>query len=127
MKIIQQRDFTAALRGNFTIIDTTDGYSVVIGEVDRFSAPMLIHEGAIYMHVKDASTMLTTPTGSGRRLYTPPDQLTIILIATSLDVNLKVLEVSDSHAGTGKALHAWGEWWLRIKPIYIKRSRVLHP
>ena len=40
----------SASADNFTIIDTTDGSSVVIGEVDRFSAPMLIHEGAIYMH-----------------------------------------------------------------------------
>ena len=35
---------------NFAIIDTTDGKTRVIGEVDRFSAPMLIHEGAIYIH-----------------------------------------------------------------------------
>lgn len=35
---------------NFAIIDTTDGQTRVIGEVDRFSAPMLVHEGAIYIH-----------------------------------------------------------------------------
>lgn len=35
---------------NFVIIDTTDPQPRVIGEVDRFSAPMLIHEGAIYLH-----------------------------------------------------------------------------
>lgn len=35
---------------NFAIIDTTDGHRRVIGEVDRFSAPMLIHAGAIYIH-----------------------------------------------------------------------------
>jgi len=34
---------------NFVIVDTTSG-SRVIGEVDRFSAPMLIHEDAIYIH-----------------------------------------------------------------------------
>lgn len=34
---------------NFVIIDITNG-SRVIGEVDRFSAPMLIHEKAIYIH-----------------------------------------------------------------------------
>jgi len=34
---------------NFVIIDTTEG-SRVLGEVDRFSAPMLIHEDAIYIH-----------------------------------------------------------------------------
>jgi DEAD/DEAH box helicase domain-containing protein len=34
---------------NFVIIDTTEG-ARVIGEVDRFSAPTLIHEEAIYIH-----------------------------------------------------------------------------
>lgn len=40
----------SAATENFAIIDTTDGQRRVIGEVDRFSAPMLIHEGAIYIH-----------------------------------------------------------------------------
>ena len=40
----------SAATENFAIIDTTDGQRKVIGEVDRFSAPMLIHEGAIYLH-----------------------------------------------------------------------------
>jgi len=34
---------------NFVIIDITEG-AKVIGEIDRSSAPMLIHEEAIYMH-----------------------------------------------------------------------------
>jgi DEAD/DEAH box helicase domain-containing protein len=32
------------------VIDHTDGKGVVIGQVDRPSAPMLVHEGAIYLH-----------------------------------------------------------------------------
>lgn len=41
----------SASTGNFVIIDTTvKGRERVIGEVDQFSAPMLVHEGAIYMH-----------------------------------------------------------------------------
>lgn len=36
---------------NFVIIDTTDtGVEKVIGEVDHFSAPLLIHQHAIYIH-----------------------------------------------------------------------------
>ncbi|NPV71316.1 MAG: DEAD/DEAH box helicase [Firmicutes bacterium] len=37
---------------NFVIIDTTDAPATprVIGEMDRFSAPMLIHQDAIYIH-----------------------------------------------------------------------------
>ena len=40
----------SAATDNFAIIDITDGQSNVIGQVDRFSAAMLIHPGAIYMH-----------------------------------------------------------------------------
>lgn len=39
----------SAAQENFIIIDMTEGHRV-IGEVDRFSAPMLIHEEAIYIH-----------------------------------------------------------------------------
>lgn len=39
----------SAAQENFVIIDVTEG-SRVLGEVDRFSAPTLIHEEAIYIH-----------------------------------------------------------------------------
>lgn len=35
---------------NFVVVDTSAPEPRVIAEVDRFSAPMLIHEGAIYLH-----------------------------------------------------------------------------
>lgn len=40
----------SASNENFIIIDITDPHRNVIGEMDRFSAPMLLHEQAIYMH-----------------------------------------------------------------------------
>ncbi len=40
----------SASNENFIIIDITEPKPVVIGETDRFSAPMLLHEEAIYMH-----------------------------------------------------------------------------
>src|SRR5206468_10765289 len=39
-----------ASNDNVVIIDTTDGKTRVIGEVDRFAAPVLVHEQAIYLH-----------------------------------------------------------------------------
>ncbi|MGB4124722.1 MAG: Zn-binding domain-containing protein, partial [Dethiobacteria bacterium] len=39
-----------AARENIVIIDMTTAQPQVIGEVDRFSAPMLVHEEAIYLH-----------------------------------------------------------------------------
>jgi DEAD/DEAH box helicase domain-containing protein len=40
----------SASNENFIIIDITEPHHRVIGETDRFSAPMLLHEEAIYMH-----------------------------------------------------------------------------
>lgn len=40
----------SASNENFIIIDISEPKHVVIGETDRFSAPMLLHEEAIYMH-----------------------------------------------------------------------------
>lgn len=40
----------SASNENFIIIDITEPKPVVIGEVDRFSAPMMLHEEAIYIH-----------------------------------------------------------------------------
>ncbi|MCL6450928.1 MAG: DEAD/DEAH box helicase [Acetobacteraceae bacterium] len=40
----------SASTDNFVVIDCTRPEPRVIGEVDRFSAPMLIHEEAIYLH-----------------------------------------------------------------------------
>jgi DEAD/DEAH box helicase domain-containing protein len=39
-----------ASNDNVVIIDTTGGHTRVIGEVDRFAAPVLVHEQAIYLH-----------------------------------------------------------------------------
>ena len=41
----------SAASENFIIIDITDaGHHRVIGEMDRYTVPMLLHENAIYMH-----------------------------------------------------------------------------
>ena len=40
-----------AMTENFLIMDTTDPVHVrMVGEMDRFTVPMLLHENAIYMH-----------------------------------------------------------------------------
>ena len=46
-----QISLRSAAEENFVIIDITDAaHHRVIGEMDRFTAPMLLHENAIYMH-----------------------------------------------------------------------------
>jgi len=46
----EQVSLRSASNENFIIIDITTPKHNVIGEVDRFSAPMLLHEQAIYIH-----------------------------------------------------------------------------
>ncbi len=40
----------SAATDNFVIIDTTEPKARVIGELDRFAVPTLVHEDAIYLH-----------------------------------------------------------------------------
>ena len=42
-----------AARDNVVIIDTTEAEPRVVGEVDSFSAPTMVHEQAIYLHEGD--------------------------------------------------------------------------
>ncbi|MBN2322962.1 MAG: DEAD/DEAH box helicase [Spirochaetes bacterium] len=44
--------------GNFVIIDRTGGVRRVIGEMDRSSVPILLHENAIYIHGSAQYTVL---------------------------------------------------------------------
>lgn len=112
----------SASADNFTIIDTTDGASVVIGEVDRFSAPMLIHEGAIYMH-EGRQYHVDHLDWERQKAYTRQIKADYYTDA-NLDVNLKVLEVSDSQVQEpGKALHAWGEVLVAAKTHLYKKIR----
>ncbi|HEX4744641.1 MAG TPA: Zn-binding domain-containing protein, partial [Candidatus Limnocylindria bacterium] len=46
----QGMSLRTASNDNVVIIDTTGGRERVIGEVDRFAAPVLVHEQAIYLH-----------------------------------------------------------------------------
>ncbi|HEV8535990.1 MAG TPA: DEAD/DEAH box helicase [Candidatus Limnocylindria bacterium] len=39
-----------ATSDNVVVVDQTDGRQRVIGEVDRFGAPLILHEQAIYLH-----------------------------------------------------------------------------
>ncbi|HET8569325.1 MAG TPA: DEAD/DEAH box helicase [Candidatus Limnocylindria bacterium] len=46
----QAMSLRTASNDNVVIVDTTGGGQRVIGEVDRFAAPVLVHEQAIYLH-----------------------------------------------------------------------------
>ncbi|WP_459863952.1 DEAD/DEAH box helicase [Endothiovibrio diazotrophicus] len=54
--------------GNFVVIDISDGGKTVIAEVDFSSAPMTIHEGAIYM-IQASPYQVETLDWEGRKAF----------------------------------------------------------
>ena len=112
----------SASSDNFVIIDTTDGASSVIGEVDRFSAPMLIHEGAIYMH-EGRQYHVDQLDWERQKAYARRVKVDYYTDA-NLDVDLKVLSVSESlQPGTKPAAQSWGEVLVSAKTHLYKKIR----
>ncbi len=95
----------SASPGNFVILNRSDN-DRVIGEVDYFSAPMLIHEGAIYLH-EGAQYQIEELDWEGQRALAKEVEVDYYTDAhTSTDI--QVLDVFES-AGQGKAVIANGE------------------
>lgn len=105
---------------NFAIIDTTDGASQVIGEIDRFSAPMLIHEGAIYMH-EGRQYHVDKLDWERQKAYTRQVKVDYYTDA-NLDVNLRVLSVTETQPQTHVTC-SWGEVLVAAKTYLYKKIR----
>jgi DEAD/DEAH box helicase domain-containing protein len=103
---------------NFAIIDTTDGQTRVIGEVDRFSAPMLIHEGAIYIH-ESAQYHIDKLDWERQKAYAREVDVDYYTDA-NLDVELKVLDVFEREE-LPQVRRSWGEVMVVAKPICTRR------
>lgn len=112
----------SASADNFVIIDTTDGASTVIGEVDRFSAPMLIHEGAIYMH-EGNQYHVDQLDWERQKAYTHRVKVDYYTDA-NLDVDLKVLSVNEAlQVEAEPVFHSWGEVMVAAKTHLYKKIR----
>jgi len=96
----------AAARENFVIIDTTQPKPRVIGELDRFAAPMLIHEEAIYLHGSD-QYQVERLDYENKKAYVRRVDVDYYTDA-SLAVNLAVLEEFDQSV-EGGAIRVHGE------------------
>lgn len=105
---------------NFAIIDTTDGASQIIGEVDRFSAPMLIHEGAVYMH-ESRQYHIDKLDWDRQKAYAKQVNVDYYTDA-NLAVNLQVLSVLEKKQDTGK-VRSWGEVLVSAKTHMYKKLR----
>ncbi len=96
----------AAARENFVIIDVTEPQPRVIGEVDRFAAPMLIHEEAIYLHGSEQYQVEKLDYENKKAFVRHVD--VDYYTDASLAVNLAVLEEFDQSA-EGAATRSHGE------------------
>jgi DEAD/DEAH box helicase domain-containing protein len=83
----------SAAQENVVIIDTTDDRHRVIGEVDLFAAPMLVHEQAIYIH-EGAQFHVDRLDWDERKAYVTTVDVDYYTDADQ-GVTLKVLEVFD--------------------------------
>jgi DEAD/DEAH box helicase domain-containing protein len=110
----------SAAQENFVIIDTTDGHRV-IGEVDRFSAPTLIHEEAIYLHegVQYQVEKLDYPEKKAYVRQVNVDYFT----DANMAVELKVLHV-DREDRSGALLRQYGELTVTARPTIFKKIRL---
>ncbi len=105
---------------NFAIIDTTEGKTQVIGEVDRFSAPMLIHEGAIYIH-ESKQYHIDHLDWEGQKAYAR-EVNTDYYTDANLDVELKVLDVFASEE-LPQVRRSWGEVMVTAKTHMYKKIK----
>ncbi|WP_419873602.1 DEAD/DEAH box helicase [Candidatus Pristimantibacillus sp. PTI5] len=110
----------SAAQENFVIIDNTNG-SRVLGEVDRFSAPTLIHEEAIYIHegVQYQVEKLDYPEKKAYVREVSVDYYT----DANLAVELKVLYV-DKEKESGELIRQYGELTVNAKPTIFKKIKL---
>lgn len=110
----------SAASENFAIIDTTDGQTRVIGEVDRFSAPMLIHEGAIYIH-ESAQYHIDALDWERQKAYARQVDVDYYTDA-NLAVDLKVLDVFVQEQ-LPHVKRSWGEVMVVAKTHMYKKIK----
>ncbi|WP_080840988.1 DEAD/DEAH box helicase [Cohnella massiliensis] len=110
----------SAAQENFVIIDMTEGHKV-IGEVDRFSAPTLIHEEAIYLHegVQYQVEKLDYPEKKAYVRKVDVDYFT----DANMAIELKVLQV-DLERRSGRLLRQYGEVAVTSRPTIFKKIRM---
>jgi len=109
----------SATRENVIIIDITGPSPRVIGEVDRFSAPMLVHEEAIYIH-GGTQYQVEKLDFEEKKAYVRQVDVNYFTDA-NLSVDLKTLEVFEEEAGTVN--RAWGDVRINALVSMFKKIR----
>ncbi|KPL02282.1 MAG: ATP-dependent helicase [candidate division Zixibacteria bacterium SM23_73_2] len=104
---------------NFVILDSTDE-NKVIGEVDYFSAPFLIHQDAIYLH-EGNQFQIEKLDWEGKKAYAKEVEVDYFTEART-DTRVKVLDVSDQKK-THKGEIFWGEVLVTTKADLFKKIK----
>ena len=113
----------SAAQENVVIIDTTGDRHRVIGEVDLFAAPMLVHEQAIYIH-EGVQFHVDRLDWAERKAYVTAVDVDYYTDA-DLGVTLKVLDVFDETAAGAGARPRRGDGRLARHPV--QEDQVPHP
>ncbi|MFD0587047.1 DEAD/DEAH box helicase [Paenibacillus sp. GCM10027627] len=111
----------SAAQENFVIIDITTATHRVLGEVDRFSAPTLIHEEAIYIH-EGIQFQVEKLDFEEKKAYVREVDVDYYTDA-NMAVELKVLHV-DKEAASGELLRQYGELTLNAKATIFKKIKL---
>lgn len=110
----------SAAQENFIIIDMTNGHRV-IGEVDRFSAPTLIHEEAIYIH-EGTQYQVEKLDYEEKKAYVREVNVDYYTDA-NLAVELKVLHEDRTSRHTSVTKHL-GEVTVNARPTIFKKIKL---
>lgn len=110
----------SAAQENFVIIDQSEG-SRVIGEVDRFSAPTLIHEEAIYIH-EGVQYQVEKLDYEEKKAYVRKVSVDYFTDA-QMAIQLKVLHVNQEEELHGLTRH-YGEVTINAKPTIFKKIKM---
>lgn len=110
----------SAAQENFIIIDMTEG-SRVLGEVDRFSAPTLIHDEAIYIH-EGVQYQVEKLDYHEKKAYVREVDVDYYTDA-NMAVELKVLH-ADKEQTSGEIVRTYGEVTVNAKATIFKKIRL---
>jgi len=106
---------------NVVIVDTTGDRHRVLGEVDLFAAPLLVHEKAIYIH-QGIQHHVDRLDWEERKAYVTRTDVDYYTDA-DLGVTLKVLEVADEADAQPAGLRQRGEVMVAWKVTMFKKLK----
>lgn len=115
----EQVSLRSATPENFVILDSTDR-NKIIGEMDYFSAPIFLHQDAIYLHGAD-QYQIEKLDWEGKRAYAKEVEVEYYTDAIT-KTDLKVLEVTEKSEGAA-GNRAYGEVSVTTLATMYKKIR----